>query len=167
MKKQDTLASLIVDTALEISDGESWSGLTLGKIADQLDLPLADIYGCYPDLDDVANAWIRRADFYMAEGASSAVGDGLETGERLHVAIMCWIRALQGRRHTMRDILFYKLKPPHFHLQAHGITRISRTVQWFLAAAGREYTGVGRTADDLSRIPESACGDHARRSCHS
>jgi hypothetical protein len=47
-------------------------------------------------------------------------------------------------------MLAYKFEPGHFHLQAHGITRISRTVQWFLDISEREYDGLKRVADEFS-----------------
>ncbi|GAA3930517.1 hypothetical protein GCM10022277_29040 [Litoribacillus peritrichatus] len=60
----------------------------------------------------------------------------------------------------------YKLEPGHFHLQAHGITRVSRTVQWFngsmvqwfngsmvqwfLEVSDRKYSGLKRIADEVA-----------------
>ena len=45
-------------------------------------------------------------------------------------------------------MLAYKLEPGHVHLQALGILRISRTVQWFREAARQESTGFQRILDE-------------------
>ena len=45
-------------------------------------------------------------------------------------------------------MLAYKLEPGHVHLQALGITRISRTVQWFREAAHQDSTGLQRIVEE-------------------
>ena len=149
MTRHAKLSEMIVDTALEIADRKSWSALTLGEIAEQIEVPLMDIYACYPDLDDVANAWIRRADASMVKSASKAAGDKLPMDDRLHAAIMCWLDALQGRRCIMGDILFYKLKPPHFHLQAQFVVATSQRIQMLREAVRLRTTGLTKTAEEI------------------
>ena len=56
--------------------------------------------------------------------------------EQLHRAMFTWFDALAGHRTLIPQMLGYKLDPLHVHLQVAGITRISRTVQWFMEAAG-------------------------------
>jgi hypothetical protein len=46
-----------------------------------------------------------------------------------------WYQALAAHRIVTRDMLGYKLQPEHLHLQALGIVRISRTVQWIREVA--------------------------------
>ncbi len=149
MTEHGNLADLIVDAALEIADRESWAALALGDIADQLQVPIADVYAIYSDLDEVANAWVKRADISMIEGASTAAGDGLPMEQRLHLAIMCWLGALQGRRNVMRDILIYKIKPPHFHLQAQFVVATSQRIQMLRDAARLRDTGLSKTAGEI------------------
>ncbi len=47
-------------------------------------------------------------------------------------------------------MLVYKLEPGHIHLQALGIMRISRTVQWFSEAARHDSTGLQRIVDECA-----------------
>ena len=149
MTKKATLADKIVDAALEVAHRESWAAMTLGDIANQLEVPLGDVYGIYSDLDEVSDAWVKRADISMLEGASKAAADGLPMEERLHLAIMGWLGALQGRRRTMRQILLYKLKPPHFHLQAQFVVATSRRIQMLRDAAGVRDTGLVKTTGEI------------------
>jgi hypothetical protein len=47
-------------------------------------------------------------------------------------------------------MLRYKLQPEHLHLQALGITRISRTVQWWREAARLPSTGWRREVEEAA-----------------
>ena len=73
MVDHDELGQEIVDVALEIADRKGWSGVTLSDIANQMGIPLSAVYTCFPDLDDVANAWIKRADLAMLNHGADTV----------------------------------------------------------------------------------------------
>jgi hypothetical protein len=45
-------------------------------------------------------------------------------------------------------MLLYKLEPGHIHLQVLGLMRISRTVQWWREAAGRQSLHLRRIAEE-------------------
>ncbi len=149
MSKHDRLSNNIVDTALEIADRNSWSSLSLGEIADQIKVPLVDVYACYTDLDDVASAWIRRADIAMVEAGSVALINELPIEERLHTAIMGWLTALEGRRSIMGEILFYKLKPPHFHLQAQFVIATSQRIQMLRDVVHLRASGLTKSTEEI------------------
>ena len=63
---------------------------------------------------------------------------------------MVWFSSFDEIKPLIKEILAYKLEPGHFHLQAHSITRVSRTVQWFLSASERNYRGLKRVADEIA-----------------
>jgi hypothetical protein len=46
------------------------------------------------------------------------------------------------------QMLLYKLEPGHIHLQVLGLMRVSRTVQWWREAAGRETLHLRRIAEE-------------------
>ena len=96
---------------------------------------MADVYTCYPQKDDLVEAFFDRADHALL---NLPIPGNLEASvpERLHIAIFSWFDALAEHRTLIPQMLGYKLEPLHIHLQAAGITRISRTVQWFMEVAG-------------------------------
>ncbi len=138
----------IVDAALEIADAAGWKAVRLRAVADRLDLPLARIYRHFPDLDALATAWLARADRAMlARGACSDLAE-LPAPERLQGCIMAWISALEGRRGVLRDVLAYRLAPPHVHLQAALLVATSRRVQWLREAAGLDARGGRKSLEE-------------------
>jgi len=149
MNNHINLPEQIIETALEIADRSSWSTLTLGEIADRLKVPLVEVYACYTDLDDVANAWVRRADTAMIEAGSKAIADELVMEERLQTAIMSWLIALEDRRHIMGDILLYKLKPPHFHLQLQFVVATSQRIQMLRESVRLKTTGLTKSIEEI------------------
>ncbi len=63
---------------------------------------------------------------------------------------MCWLTALSSHQRITGEMLLYKLEFGHIHLQALGIMRISRTVQWFLEAAHRDTTHMRRVVEEVA-----------------
>ena len=70
--------------------------------------------------------------------------------DRLRSVIMRWFDALAPHRRVTREMLMYKLEFGHIHLQALGIMRISRTVQWFREAAGRDTRDLRRILEETT-----------------
>ncbi len=58
-------AERIVDAALELADEHGWEAVRLYDVAARLGFDLQRVYALYPDLDAVAEAWLRRADLAM------------------------------------------------------------------------------------------------------
>lgn len=141
----------ILDVALELAETSSWERLTLREVAEALAITLADVQACYPDKDDVVEAWFDRADRAMLSGPPIDTAlPGAAPVTRLHSVIMRWFDAMAGHRRVTGQMLLYKLEPGHFHLQALGIMRISRTVQWFREAAGVSTTHFKRIAGEVA-----------------
>ena len=150
MTRQIIDQHLILDHALALARQSSWQSFSLIELASSLNCSLNDIRSYFRSKDDIAESLFDRADDAMLRITSQADYRSLSTDERLFECIMCWFETLAANKGLVREILGYKFEPGHVHLQAHGITRISRTVQWFLEASGREHTGFCRTADEIA-----------------
>ena len=140
----------ILDKAVELALQSSWSSLSFSQIADSLKCSLADIGQHFRSKDDMAEALFDRADHAIWELSSSESYRNLSDEHKLFECIICWFESLTPYKPIVKEMLTYKFEPGHFHLQAHGVTRISRTVQWFLDVAGREYNGLNRIADEFA-----------------
>ncbi|SEH74678.1 transcriptional regulator, TetR family [Rheinheimera pacifica] len=137
----------ILDTALQLAAKTGWEQLTLQQIATALQISLADIYCHYRQKDDLVEAWFDRADLALL---SAQISKALPAKARLQQAIQHWLAALSPYHKLTGQMLLYKLEPGHIHLQAAGILRISRTVQWLREAAGLTASGAARVGQELA-----------------
>ena len=142
------LRERILDKALEQAETSSWERLHLHTVAGALHIGLDEIHCHFPQKDDLVEAWFDRADRAMLRDDRGADFPGLPLQERLYLVICSWLDALAPHRRLTREMLAYKLEPGHIHLQALGIMRISRTVQWFREAAHHDSTGLQRIFDE-------------------
>ena len=150
MNSAASQTDLILDKALELGEVSGWDALRLHDVASALQLSLDEIRACYPQKDDLAEAWFDRAD-HAALGVSEEEGfESLPEHARTGGVIMAWLDALRPHRQLTRSMLGYKLEPGHLHLQALGIQRISRTVQWFMEAAHLDRRGLRRIATETA-----------------
>jgi len=141
---------IIFQRAVELAHHRSWQSFSIMELATSLNCSMTDIKCYFRSKDDIAELFFDRADEAMLTMASAESYFTLSVDERLLECIMCWFQTLAPDKNLIREILAYKLEPGHFHLQAHSITRISRTVQWFLEASGREHKGICKTADEIA-----------------
>ena len=149
-KQQLTLQDRILDKALEQAEESSWEQLHLHAVAEALNISLDEIRQYFPQKDDLVEAWFDRADRVLLSAAFPEDFLDLPLYERLHQVITCWLDALAPHRRLTREMLAYKLEFGHIHLQALGIMRISRTVQWFREAACHDSTGLQRIIDECA-----------------
>ena len=142
------LAKQIMETALTLSESNSWENTHLHTIAQQLDISLDQIRRYYPQKDDIVEAWFDVAD--SAVLTLKPEHDFFEQSvcDRLHQVIMTWLEAMAPHRRITGEMLLYKLEFGHIHLQVLGIMRISRTVQWFREAARIDTTGPRRILEE-------------------
>jgi len=150
MVKNTLTADSVLEQAIVLAHKNSWESFSLVELAFLLDCSLSEIKHFYRSKDDMAEALFNRADDAMLNLALNEKYRHLASNDKLVESIMNWFESLTPYRPLVREILAYKLEPGHFHLQAHGITRISRTVQWFLEAAERKNTGCRRIADEIA-----------------
>jgi len=149
MADSPDLSAAILDTALQLAESCGWERLRLRDVADALGITLDDIRSRYAQKDDLAEAWFDRADRAMLLAADAPDLAALGTRERLHRLLMAWLDALAAHRVVTRDMLLYRLEPAHIHLQAAGLMRISRTVQWLREAAGADTTHLRRIMEEV------------------
>lgn len=140
----------ILDQAIALASESSWDSLNLTQLADSLECPVADIGRHFRSKDDLAEAFFDQADRAVWALASDEAFRKLSCDEKLHKCIITWLESFSSTKPLVKDMLAYKFEPGHFHLQAHGITRISRTVQWFLDVSEREYGGLKQIADEFA-----------------
>ncbi|MDQ2076786.1 TetR/AcrR family transcriptional regulator [Marinimicrobium sp. ABcell2] len=140
----------ILDQALSLAAECGWEKLTLNHIALALRIPLSDIYRHFPQKDDLVEAWFDRADHALLSRTPTPDWAPLTNQARLEQVILCWLDAMAEHRQLTGQMLLYKLEPGHIHLQAAGVLRISRTVQWFREAAGLTASHGRRIAQELA-----------------
>jgi len=150
MPTDETTPDTILDQAIALAQKSSWESFSLSELAVQADCPLSVIKGFYRSKDDMAEALFNRADDAMLSLSSDPEYLAQPSNNKLVQCIMTWFEFLAPYRPIIREILAYKLEPGHIHLQAHGITRISRTVQWFLEVSNRKYSGLKRITDEVA-----------------
>ena len=102
----------------------------------------------FPQKDDLVEAWFDRADRALLSAPHPEEFLDLSLADRLHQVIVSWLDALAPHRRLTREMLAYKFEFGHVHLQALGIMRVSRTVQWFREAAHQDSTGLRRIIDE-------------------
>ena len=139
----------ILDKALELAANSSWESVRLNDIATNLDISLYEIHQHYRQKDDLADAWFDRVDKAMFIEAAKAEFLELSGRERLNKVIIAWLKGLAPHRRASIDMLKYKLEFGHVHLQASGLMRISRTVQWMLEAVGSKTVNTARIAEEV------------------
>jgi len=146
----DMPSEVILDGALQLAEEIGWDRLTLHELADTLALSLRDIQAHYRQKDDLAEAWFDRADRALLDLADRPDWLDLTPRERLHAAIAAWLAALAPHRRLTADMLRYKLQPDHLHLQALGVARIRRTVQWIREVARLPARGLLRELQEVA-----------------
>ena len=144
------LRSAILDAALALGEQRGWDAVHLHEIAQALGIALADVHGHYAQKDAIAEAWFDRADQALLAVSATPGWARLEVPQRLHRALFAWLDALSSHRRVTAEMLRYKLHPEHVHLQALGVMRISRTVQWIREAALLPSVGWRREAEEAA-----------------
>ena len=138
----------IVDATLELAEAVGWDGVRLHQVAEQLNLPLAELRAEFPDLDAVANAWFARALDQTLRVPAVALPDRAPP-ERLEVVIMRWLEVLAAHRRVTREMLGAKLYPGHPQHWLPLIFDLSRLIHWFLDAARIRSTGRQRQLAEI------------------
>lgn len=146
----DELRERILDTALALGERQGWDAVHLHDIARELGIEVADIRRHFDQKDAIAEAWFDRADAALLAAPQAPGWRELPVRERLHRAIFAWLDALAPHRRLTAQMLRYKLQPEHLHLQALGLTRISRTVQWIREAALLPSVGWRRELEEAA-----------------
>jgi AcrR family transcriptional regulator len=139
----------ILNAALELGEQHGWDALHLHQIAQVLGITLVDIRMHFEHKDAIAEAWFDLADQALLKAPQHPDWVQLNPRERLHKAIFAWLDALATHRQLTAAMLRYKFQPDHLHLQALGLTRVSRTVQWIREVAALPSAGWLREVQEV------------------
>lgn len=141
----------VLQTALRLAEqAGSWDAVHVHEIAHEAQVSLDELRRHFADKDTIAEAFFDTADLAMVSLAREPGWLHTEMRERLFRVIMAWLDALQAHKGVARAMLGYKLKPEHLHLQARGVMRISRTVQWFRETALMPSRGWRREVEEAA-----------------
>ena len=149
MNEDQARAEQILETALMLGERHGWDAVHLHDVAQQLGIVLAEIHRHYRQKDDLAEAWFDRADLALIRAGDCAEWNSLSLRERLSRTILAWFDALAPHRKLSVEMLRYKMQPDHLHLQAGGLMRISRTVQWIRETARLPAVGWQREVEEV------------------
>ena len=139
----------IVRTALRLAEeAGGWDAVHVHLVAGELGISLEELAHYFGDKDSIAEGFLDIADrALLALGQQPGWGE-LPIRERLFRAITVWLGTLAPHRRIVGGMLRYKLQPEHLHLQARGIMRISRTVQWIREVASMPSVGWRRELEE-------------------
>lgn len=141
---------LIVDTALRLAEQRSWEGLRLYHVAQALGAELTEIRQYFAEKEDIVDAWFDRADAAMLQQAQRPEFRELRSHDRLVQSLMTWLLALSRHRRVTCEMVANKFEPGHLHYQRDGALRVSRTVQWWREAAGRDAVLPWRAVEETA-----------------
>jgi AcrR family transcriptional regulator len=143
-------AEQILDAALVLGEGLGWDALHLHDLAQALGVGLPAIHRHYAGKDALAEAWFDRADRALLAAGEAPGWRDLPVRDRLERALWAWLQAQARHRLLSAAMLRYKLQLDHLHLQAQGVLRVSRTVQWWREVARLPSTGLRREAEEVA-----------------
>jgi len=133
---RDTVKRHIVQTALRLGEqAGSWDAVHVHAIAREAGMSLDELARYFEGKDAIAEGYFDIADAALLSICNEKGWGDLPIRERLYRAITAWLDALAPHRGLAVEMLGYKMHPEHLHLQARGIMRISRTVQWIREVA--------------------------------
>lgn len=148
MNERQPLRDQIIDTALALAGQTTWERLRLYQVAEALDIGLEEVRREFSEKEDLIDAWFDRADAALLEAGGDPELARLPLRERLHHLLMVWLDALSDHRQVSRQMIQGRLEPGHVHIQARGLLRVSRTVQWWREAARCEAAYLNRALEE-------------------
>jgi AcrR family transcriptional regulator len=143
-------AERILDAALQLAAERGWDTLQLHEVAQALGVGLSELQRHVRHKDDLAEAWFDRGERALVAAGDAPGWAALPARERLHRALFAALDALAPQRRATAVMLHYKLQPDHLHLQAQGLLRISRSVQWWRETARLPSTGLRRELEEVA-----------------
>lgn len=136
-----TAAAKILDAALARAGRAGWGNVKLRDVAADLKIPMAAVRVHFGERNDLADAWLARADAAMLKPYPKNFAKA-PPPERVHLVMMRWLDALAPHHQVTADMLAEKLWLFHPHHYVPMIPWVSRTVQWMREAA--QLDGPGR-----------------------
>jgi len=145
----EAVQNCILEAALRLGEqAGSWDAVHVHEVAREAGVTMDELGRHFDDKDAIGEAYFDRADAAMlALGRSPGWGE-LAIPERLFRLVTAWLDTLAPHRRLAFGMLRYKIQPEHIHLQARGVARISRTVQWIRESAMLPSTGRRRELEE-------------------
>lgn len=145
----DSVRHHIVQAALRVAaQAGSWDEVHVHAVAREAGLTLEELSRHFGDKDAMAEGFFDIADTAMRTLARQPQWRELPPRERLERVVWTWLDALAPHRALALEMLLYKVHPEHVHLQARGVMRISRTVQWMRETAMLPSVGWRREVEE-------------------
>jgi ubiquinone biosynthesis protein COQ9 len=139
----------IVRTALRLAEeAGSWDAVHVHAVARAAGITLEELRRHFGEKDAIGDGYFDIADEALLRVGQQPGWSELAIRERLYRAYMAWLDALAPHRRLAGEMLRYKLHPEHVHLQARGVARISRTVQWIREVAMLPSVGWRRELEE-------------------
>jgi ubiquinone biosynthesis protein COQ9 len=126
----------------------AWDAVHVHDIAREAGISMQQLAQHFHDKDAIAEGCFDEADAALLGAGEQAGWAALPAAERLFRAIVAWLDALAPHRRLVGGMLRYKVHPEHLHLQARGVARISRTVQWIREVSLLTATGWRRELEE-------------------
>ncbi len=128
----------IVDAALRLAATSGWSGLSLGQIAQEAGIGLAEFRKEFSSKADILAAYTRMVDDAVLAkvGAADAA---LSSRDRLFDVLMTRFELMAPHREGLRRIASDLRSQPGESLAQFGVA--ARSIYWMLAAAGIDAEG--------------------------
>ena len=141
-------ADAIVNAAIALAARESWARVRMTHVAVHFDVPLAQIYDRFDDMDAIADAWFTRASQTLAAGHKRGFSQ-MPAKDRLFEVIMRWLNALAAERQVSVQMIRQKLYPFHPQHWMPMVFSLSRLVHLILDVALIDSSGRKRQIEEL------------------
>lgn len=128
----------IVEAALRLAATSGWSGLSLGRIAQEAGVGLAEFRTEFRSKAGILAAYTRMVDDAVLAKAS-AIDAGLASRDRLFDVLMTRFELMTPQREGLRRIVADLRSSPGEGLAQFGVA--ARSIYWMLAAAGIDAEG--------------------------
>jgi len=136
-----TKRSEILPKVMDLIAREGWRDLSMGAIARDTEVPLAELYDVFPRKSDVLTALVAHIDALMLEELDAVAGfEGETKRDRLFDAVMARYEALEPFRGAVR-VLRRELPRDPVTL-AECLPAARRSLVWTLEGAGISASGL-------------------------
>jgi len=136
--KRTTPLERLVDAALKLAAERPWSQVTLGEIATEAGLSLAELHEAAPSKSHVIRAFLKRIDAAVLAGPAPDLSEPAR--DRLFDVLMRRFDALKPHRAAVASIVDGLSRDPVQALC--GWPALLRSMSWMLEAAGLDAAGL-------------------------
>lgn len=128
----------LVDAALKLASERPWPRITLGEIAAEAGLSLAELHEAAPSKSHVVGAFLRRIDAAVLAGPAPDASESAR--DRLFDVLMRRFDALKPHKAAVSSIVDGLSRDPVQALC--GWPSLLRSMSWMLEAAGLDASGI-------------------------